>query len=270
MKKFFVSLVFFSFMAPLVLAQNLTLEFKQGYPMSPDTKRYPEFRVDVFGAGSKRISNLEFNVEYSSANTLDFEFYASGTRYKDDSDAKDKWWTNNPPPFSEKATTKHKAYVNFRVGLGDPIDVSTRFKFLELYFHFNKDTYYKYGDVIIVKINGIKVKFGDGSQANLPDQEVRLVFDVINNVVELSDLGIKSFASVVSDCIETDIKSVDFSEVDILVCDLLGSIVCQRKEFCFVGNNPIRIDLSNLAIGCYIIQFKLGQNIANTKFIIRR
>ncbi|MDD4412417.1 MAG: hypothetical protein PHR00_02105 [Patescibacteria group bacterium] len=270
MKKFFVLLVFFSFMASFALAQDLTLEFKQGYPMSPDTKKYPEFRIDIFGAGSKKINNLEFNVEYSSVNTLDFEFYASGTRYKDNSDAKDKWWTNNPPPFSEKATTKHKAYVNFRVGLGDPVDVSTRFKFLELYFHFNKDTYYKYGDVIVIKINGIKVKFGDGSQANLPDQEVRLVFDVINDVVELSDLGIKPFASVVSDYIATDIKLIDFSELDIFICDLLGNIVCRQKEICYTGNNPIKIDLSNLTVGHYLIQFKLGQKIANTKFIIRR
>ena len=274
--KAFCSILFASVLIIAGLnAQDLKFEVQQGYPITSDIKSCPQFRGDVYVSGGKKITNLEMVIEYTAPNTdqLAFEFYASGTRDYNGAEAKDIWYTNNPPEFYERSASKHRARVHFYLANGQaPVTTINRFKMMELYFRFLRGGVYKTGDVIVITIKNIKVTFEDGSIGNLSDTELRIKLTDYSGVEEAAESAnlISFYPNPASEQLSLRFNDGENAAIEVQLVDLMGVVQRQQGLGADQSGSGLTLDIHGLPSGRYFCRILKGGRTFCLPVIISR
>ena len=241
------------------------LSVDQAYSIGPNS---PEMMLRVWIENiTGLISEMEMDITSDSNVPLAYGLYAAGTRfrrgyesnggkYPDSLDAKDKWWTFLDFPV---VTDYHQqAHLKFQVAVGPLLGAQPKFNFLQLYFHLINGRTLKNGQSMVIHINNIKVKLGDGSyNTSLPAVDLTVVSGGATDVFDYiaKPLAVSCWPNPASNNVQVAFEALEPTDVS-LAAENGSSVLLQNGLT--AGQQQFNANLSGFNPGHYFLIIQTG------------
>ena len=244
---------------------SFRMSVDQAYSIGPNS---PEMMLRVWIENIVGlISEIEMDISSDSNVPLAYGLYAAGTRfrlgtktngnkYPDSTDAKDDWWTFLDFPV---VTDYHQqAHLKFQVAVGPLIGAQPKFNFLQLYFHLINGRTLKTGQSMVIHINNIRVKLGDGSyNTSLPAVDVTVISGAATDVIDYNanPLAVSCWPNPASNALNVNFEA--FGPTDVSLAGENGSSI-NLQNCLLAGPQQFSANLSGLSPGHYFLIIQAG------------